>query len=165
MFRFSYLPCLPVQLNSCLMWAKIVPSSCKFQSRLAGQKNKQSDQYLKVSIVIIGMQVSEEYVFIFLCEEQVGWFLFIFFLHVSEFCSLCATVTECIDFSAPDASLKKRKPRSLLPFSTSMDHRSKDELHQDCLRLATCLKTKGISLKLQLPLSDQLGKIFRGKVL
>uniref|UniRef100_A0A8C9FAE2 Gem nuclear organelle associated protein 5 n=1 Tax=Pavo cristatus TaxID=9049 RepID=A0A8C9FAE2_PAVCR len=43
---------------------------------------------------------------------------------------------------APDASLKKRKPRSLLPFSTSMDHRSKDELHQDCLRLATCLKTK-----------------------
>ncbi|XP_031411597.1 gem-associated protein 5 isoform X2 [Meleagris gallopavo] len=49
---------------------------------------------------------------------------------------------------APDASLKKRKPRSLLPFSTSMDHRSKDELHQDCLRLATCLKTKGIRLKL-----------------
>ncbi|KAJ7406167.1 Gem-associated protein 5 [Willisornis vidua] len=41
-----------------------------------------------------------------------------------------------------DASLKKRKPRSLLPFSTFMDHRSKDELHQDCLRLATCLKTK-----------------------
>uniref|UniRef100_A0A8C3LTH7 Gem nuclear organelle associated protein 5 n=1 Tax=Chrysolophus pictus TaxID=9089 RepID=A0A8C3LTH7_CHRPC len=37
---------------------------------------------------------------------------------------------------APDTSLKKRKPRSLLPFSTSMDHRSKDELHQDCLRLA-----------------------------
>ncbi|NXL84581.1 GEMI5 protein, partial [Alectura lathami] len=43
---------------------------------------------------------------------------------------------------APDASLKKRKPRSILPFSTSMDHRSKDELHQDCLRLATCLQTK-----------------------
>uniref|UniRef100_A0A663MMT6 Gem nuclear organelle associated protein 5 n=1 Tax=Athene cunicularia TaxID=194338 RepID=A0A663MMT6_ATHCN len=42
----------------------------------------------------------------------------------------------------PDASLKKRKPRSILPFSTSMDHRSKDELHQDCLRLATCLKNK-----------------------
>ncbi|NXY21418.1 GEMI5 protein, partial [Atrichornis clamosus] len=42
----------------------------------------------------------------------------------------------------PDASLKKRKPRSILPFSTLMDHRSKDELHQDCLRLATCLKTK-----------------------
>ncbi|NWU03966.1 GEMI5 protein, partial [Urocynchramus pylzowi] len=42
----------------------------------------------------------------------------------------------------PDASLKKRKPRSILPFSTLMDHRSKEELHQDCLRLAACLKTK-----------------------
>ncbi|NWW82256.1 GEMI5 protein, partial [Climacteris rufus] len=42
----------------------------------------------------------------------------------------------------PDASLKKRKPRSILPFSTLMDHRSKDELHQDCLRLAACLKMK-----------------------
>uniref|UniRef100_A0A8C0B180 Gem nuclear organelle associated protein 5 n=1 Tax=Buteo japonicus TaxID=224669 RepID=A0A8C0B180_9AVES len=40
-----------------------------------------------------------------------------------------------------DASLKKRKPRSILPFSTFMDHRSKDELHQDCLRLAACLKS------------------------
>ncbi|NWI84125.1 GEMI5 protein, partial [Dryoscopus gambensis] len=42
----------------------------------------------------------------------------------------------------PDASLKKKKPRSILPFSSLMDHRSKDELHQDCLRLAACLKTK-----------------------
>ncbi|XP_050835604.1 gem-associated protein 5 [Serinus canaria] len=42
----------------------------------------------------------------------------------------------------PDASLKKRKPRSILPFSTLMDHRSKEELHQDCLRLAACLKSK-----------------------
>ncbi|NXD02418.1 GEMI5 protein, partial [Certhia familiaris] len=42
----------------------------------------------------------------------------------------------------PDVSLKKRKPRSILPFSTIMDHRSKEELHQDCLRLAACLKTK-----------------------
>ncbi|NXD22267.1 GEMI5 protein, partial [Spelaeornis formosus] len=42
----------------------------------------------------------------------------------------------------PDASLKKRKPRSILPFSTLMDHRSKEGLHQDCLRLAACLKTK-----------------------
>ncbi|XP_066185321.1 gem-associated protein 5 isoform X1 [Sylvia atricapilla] len=41
-----------------------------------------------------------------------------------------------------DASLKKRKPRSILPFSTLMDHRSKEELHQDCLKLAACLKTK-----------------------
>ncbi|NXL56409.1 GEMI5 protein, partial [Chordeiles acutipennis] len=46
------------------------------------------------------------------------------------------------DKPTPDTSLKKRKPRSILPFSTFMDHRSKDELHQDCLRLATCLKTK-----------------------
>ncbi|NXG30564.1 GEMI5 protein, partial [Dromaius novaehollandiae] len=45
--------------------------------------------------------------------------------------------------TGPDSSLKKRKPRSILPFSTSMDHRSKDELHQDCLRLAACLKSKG----------------------
>uniref|UniRef100_A0A8C3UVC9 Gem nuclear organelle associated protein 5 n=1 Tax=Catharus ustulatus TaxID=91951 RepID=A0A8C3UVC9_CATUS len=37
---------------------------------------------------------------------------------------------------SPDASLKKRKPRSILPFSTLMDHRSKEEMHQDCLRLA-----------------------------
>ncbi|NXX93521.1 GEMI5 protein, partial [Centropus bengalensis] len=42
----------------------------------------------------------------------------------------------------PDAVLKKRKPRSILPMSTFMDHRSKDELHQDCLRLAACLKFK-----------------------
>ncbi|NXU85189.1 GEMI5 protein, partial [Xiphorhynchus elegans] len=42
----------------------------------------------------------------------------------------------------PDASLKKKKPRSLLPVSTFMDHRPKEELHQDCLRLAACLKTK-----------------------
>ncbi|NWV13038.1 GEMI5 protein, partial [Ptilonorhynchus violaceus] len=41
-----------------------------------------------------------------------------------------------------DASLKKRKPRSILPFSTIMDHRSKEELHQDCLRLAACLRSK-----------------------
>ncbi|KAM7161684.1 gem-associated protein 5 [Macrochelys suwanniensis] len=45
----------------------------------------------------------------------------------------------------PDASVKKRKPRSILPISTSMDQRSKDELHQDCLRLATCLRSKGLN--------------------
>uniref|UniRef100_A0A8C1RTW9 Anaphase-promoting complex subunit 4 WD40 domain-containing protein n=1 Tax=Cyprinus carpio TaxID=7962 RepID=A0A8C1RTW9_CYPCA len=33
-------------------------------------------------------------------------------------------------------SLKKRKPRSILPLSTSMDHRPKEELQQDCLTLA-----------------------------
>ncbi|XP_051955361.1 gem-associated protein 5 [Xyrauchen texanus] len=35
-----------------------------------------------------------------------------------------------------DLSLKKRKPRSILPLSTSMDHRPKEELHEDCLALA-----------------------------
>ncbi|KAH1166698.1 hypothetical protein KIL84_015870 [Mauremys mutica] len=45
----------------------------------------------------------------------------------------------------PDASVKKRKPRSILPISTSMDQRSKDELHQDCLMLATCLRSKGLN--------------------
>ncbi|XP_066501896.1 gem-associated protein 5 [Hoplias malabaricus] len=36
----------------------------------------------------------------------------------------------------PELSLKKRKPRSMLPLSTSMDHRPKEELQQDCLTLA-----------------------------
>ncbi|NWU36840.1 GEMI5 protein, partial [Hylia prasina] len=54
----------------------------------------------------------------------------------------------------PDASLKKRKPRSILPFSTLMDHRSKEELHQDCLRLAACLKTKANNEDVSLDLSD-----------
>uniref|UniRef100_A0A8C3S157 Gem-associated protein 5 n=1 Tax=Chelydra serpentina TaxID=8475 RepID=A0A8C3S157_CHESE len=49
------------------------------------------------------------------------------------------------DCFIPDASVKKRKPRSILPISTSMDQRSKDELHQDCLRLATCLRSKGLN--------------------
>ncbi|XP_070230769.1 gem-associated protein 5 isoform X3 [Bos mutus] len=37
----------------------------------------------------------------------------------------------------PEALIKKRKARSMLPLSTSLDHRSKEELHQDCLVLAT----------------------------
>ncbi|KAM9373511.1 gem-associated protein 5 [Phaethornis superciliosus] len=57
---------------------------------------------------------------------------------------------------APDASLKKRKPRSILPFSTFMDHRSKDELHQDCLRLATCLKTKDDNEDVSPDLKDRI---------
>ncbi|NXT75798.1 GEMI5 protein, partial [Zapornia atra] len=57
---------------------------------------------------------------------------------------------------APDASLKKRKPRSILPFSTFMDHRSKDELHQDCLRLAACLKTKGSNEDVSPDLKDRI---------
>uniref|UniRef100_A0A6Q2XY68 Anaphase-promoting complex subunit 4 WD40 domain-containing protein n=1 Tax=Esox lucius TaxID=8010 RepID=A0A6Q2XY68_ESOLU len=34
-------------------------------------------------------------------------------------------------------SLKKRKPRSMMPLSTSMDHRPREDLQQDCLKLAT----------------------------
>ncbi|XP_023568964.1 gem-associated protein 5 isoform X2 [Octodon degus] len=37
----------------------------------------------------------------------------------------------------PEALMKKRKARSMLPLSTSLDHRSKEELHHDCLVLAT----------------------------
>ncbi|CAK6979066.1 gem-associated protein 5 [Scomber scombrus] len=33
--------------------------------------------------------------------------------------------------------LKRKKPRSMLPVSTSMDHRPKDELLQDCITLAS----------------------------
>ncbi|XP_060912095.1 gem-associated protein 5 [Labrus mixtus] len=37
----------------------------------------------------------------------------------------------------PDSNLqKKKKPRSMLPVSTSMDHRPKDDLLQDCVTLA-----------------------------
>ncbi|KAM9846720.1 gem-associated protein 5 [Aulostomus maculatus] len=40
----------------------------------------------------------------------------------------------------PDLSLlKKKKPRSMLPISTSMDHRPKDELLQDCITLASVM--------------------------
>ncbi|XP_069510057.1 gem-associated protein 5 isoform X2 [Ambystoma mexicanum] len=37
---------------------------------------------------------------------------------------------------------KKKKPRSMLPISTSMDHRSKEEQHLDCLALATSVHLK-----------------------
>uniref|UniRef100_A0A4W5N0B4 Gem nuclear organelle associated protein 5 n=1 Tax=Hucho hucho TaxID=62062 RepID=A0A4W5N0B4_9TELE len=41
----------------------------------------------------------------------------------------------------PEVSLKKRKPRSMLPLSTSMDHRPREDLQQDCLNLATVSRT------------------------
>ncbi|KAL7985852.1 hypothetical protein Chor_011018 [Crotalus horridus] len=44
-----------------------------------------------------------------------------------------------------DISVKRKKPRSILPLSTSMDHRSKEELHQDCLRLAHFLHSKELN--------------------
>lgn len=37
---------------------------------------------------------------------------------------------------SPDAP-KKKKPRSMLPISTSMDHRPKEDLLQDCITLAS----------------------------
>lgn len=47
--------------------------------------------------------------------------------------------------SAPDV-LKKKKPRSLLPISTSMDHRPKEELLQDCVTLASVTHGNGEAL-------------------
>ncbi|XP_010968331.1 gem-associated protein 5 isoform X1 [Camelus bactrianus] len=41
-----------------------------------------------------------------------------------------------------EALMKKRKARSILPLSTSLDHRSKEEIHQDCLVLATAKHSK-----------------------
>nr|XP_045008009.1 gem-associated protein 5 isoform X2 [Jaculus jaculus] len=40
-----------------------------------------------------------------------------------------------------EALIKKRKARSMLPLSTSLDHRSKEELHRDCLVLATAQRS------------------------
>ncbi|XP_026226843.1 gem-associated protein 5 isoform X2 [Anabas testudineus] len=43
----------------------------------------------------------------------------------------------------PDTTLlKKKKPRSMLPLSTSMDHRPKEELLQDCITLASVKHNK-----------------------
>ncbi|XP_061104409.1 gem-associated protein 5 isoform X4 [Conger conger] len=43
----------------------------------------------------------------------------------------------------PEIPGKKRKPRSILPLSTSMDHRSKEDLQQDCLCLAEVRFSQG----------------------
>lgn len=45
-------------------------------------------------------------------------------------------------FLSPDL-LKKKKPRSMLPISTSMDHRPKEDLLQDCITLASVKHSKG----------------------
>ncbi|KAF4077608.1 hypothetical protein AMELA_G00210050 [Ameiurus melas] len=42
-----------------------------------------------------------------------------------------------------DLSMKKRKPRSILPLSTSMDHRAKEDLQRDCLTLAAIKHIQG----------------------
>uniref|UniRef100_A0A8C9WXC8 Gem nuclear organelle associated protein 5 n=1 Tax=Sander lucioperca TaxID=283035 RepID=A0A8C9WXC8_SANLU len=41
------------------------------------------------------------------------------------------------------ALLKKKKPRSMLPISTSMDHRPKEDLLQDCITLASVKHSAG----------------------
>uniref|UniRef100_UPI00398EDF24 gem-associated protein 5 isoform X2 n=1 Tax=Pristiophorus japonicus TaxID=55135 RepID=UPI00398EDF24 len=42
----------------------------------------------------------------------------------------------------PEAPVKKKKGRSVLPLSTANDHRSKEELHSDCVNLAHILYSK-----------------------
>uniref|UniRef100_A0A4W6DNU7 Gem nuclear organelle associated protein 5 n=1 Tax=Lates calcarifer TaxID=8187 RepID=A0A4W6DNU7_LATCA len=47
----------------------------------------------------------------------------------------------------PDTNLlKKKKPRSMLPISTSMDHRPKEELLQDCITLASVKHTMRVTV-------------------
>lgn len=43
---------------------------------------------------------------------------------------------------SPDL-LKKKKPRSMLPLSNSMDHRPKEDLLQDCITLASITHGNG----------------------
>ncbi|XP_063784441.1 gem-associated protein 5 isoform X2 [Pseudophryne corroboree] len=42
-----------------------------------------------------------------------------------------------------DPHSRKKKSRSLLPISTNKDHRSKEEQHKDCVKLAAALCSKG----------------------
>uniref|UniRef100_I3KHW2 Gem nuclear organelle associated protein 5 n=1 Tax=Oreochromis niloticus TaxID=8128 RepID=I3KHW2_ORENI len=50
--------------------------------------------------------------------------------HLKIFCYFCIEAQNIF-------CLSKKKPRSMLPLSTSMDHRPKDELLQDCITLAS----------------------------
>uniref|UniRef100_A0A671S1B4 Gem-associated protein 5-like n=1 Tax=Sinocyclocheilus anshuiensis TaxID=1608454 RepID=A0A671S1B4_9TELE len=60
----------------------------------------------------------------------------------SRFCASSAVFEMSLRLSGY-MSLKKRKPRSILPLSTSMDHRPKEELQQDCLTLAAVRYSHG----------------------
>uniref|UniRef100_A0A673LRH1 Gem-associated protein 5-like n=1 Tax=Sinocyclocheilus rhinocerous TaxID=307959 RepID=A0A673LRH1_9TELE len=60
-----------------------------------------------------------------------------------------------------DLSLKKRKPRSILPLSTSMDHRPKEELQQDCLTLAAVRYSHGSGDHIQLGLFTDRDALYR----
>ncbi|XP_042637665.1 gem-associated protein 5 [Orycteropus afer afer] len=55
----------------------------------------------------------------------------------------------------PEALIKKKKARSMLPLSTSLDHRSKEELHQDCLVLATAKHSKELNEDVFADLEDR----------
>ncbi|CAF97287.1 unnamed protein product, partial [Tetraodon nigroviridis] len=59
-----------------------------------------------------------------------------------EFQTNVPPVAKSRDKHAPDL-LKKKKPRSLLPVSTSMDHRTKEDMLQDCITLASVTHGKG----------------------
>uniref|UniRef100_A0A452T6V0 Gem nuclear organelle associated protein 5 n=1 Tax=Ursus maritimus TaxID=29073 RepID=A0A452T6V0_URSMA len=50
---------------------------------------------------------------------------------------------------------KKRKARSMLPLTTSLDHRSKEELHQDCLVLATAKHSKELNEEVSTDLEER----------
>lgn len=52
---------------------------------------------------------------------------------------LCVSLLVFLDSNL----LKKKKPRSMLPLSTSMDHRPKEELLQDCVTLASVTHNSG----------------------
>ncbi|XP_072120245.1 gem-associated protein 5 [Mobula birostris] len=56
----------------------------------------------------------------------------------------------------PEALVKKKKVRSMLPLSTANDHRTKDELHADCVNLANILYTQGSDSRGQAGSGDQI---------
>uniref|UniRef100_A0A7N8WQZ1 Gem (nuclear organelle) associated protein 5 n=1 Tax=Mastacembelus armatus TaxID=205130 RepID=A0A7N8WQZ1_9TELE len=80
-----------------------------------------------------------------------------------------STVSICMN--VPDTNLlKKKKPRSMLPISTSMDHRPKEDLLQDCITLASvkhnsCVPGQGEHIHLGL-FSDRqaLHRMFEAEV-
>lgn len=64
-----------------------------------------------------------------------------FYLHRQELCFSPVLLFVCSGAAAD--LLKKKKPRSLLPVSTSMDHRPKEDMLQDCIILASITHSKG----------------------
>jgi hypothetical protein len=64
-----------------------------------------------------------------------------------------------------ETSVKKRKARSMLPLSTSLDHRSKEELHHDCLALATAKHSKGTIMHFLDPSTVFWGLAYKGCLL